>query len=54
MPAGLILAGTAGLSALGQGLGFLSQSRANEQNMEMFNRSLEFQKYMYEDTKNYN
>lgn len=54
MPAGLILAGTAGLSALGQGLGFLSQSRANEQNMEMFNRSLEFQKYMYEDTKHYN
>lgn len=54
MPAGLVLAGSA-LAGLGSAVAsFLGQKSANETNMEMFNRSLEFQKYQYEDSKKYN
>lgn len=54
IPAAAFIGATLGASAL-QGIGnwFSTQSSNNAQR-EMFNRSMDFQKYMYEDQKNYN
>lgn len=53
IPAAPLMIGSIGGLALG-GLGLLSQSKANQQNMALNREMLDFQKYQYSDMKRYN